>query len=59
MNIKNLFGNWLNVIDRKTMSWIHVGVCAIIWAIWNSRNDVIFNSASSSQFLEVIHKAVH
>jgi hypothetical protein len=28
-NIKNLFVNWLNGINQKTKSWIHMGVCAI------------------------------
>jgi hypothetical protein len=59
-NIKNyLFANWLNGIDLKTKSGIQVGVCAILWSIWNSRNDAIFNIETTSQFLQVIHKAVH
>jgi hypothetical protein len=29
-NVKSLFGNWLNCIDRKTKSRIHVGVYAIL-----------------------------
>jgi hypothetical protein len=44
-NIKNLFGNLSNGTKRKTKSHIRAGVYAILWAIWNSRNDVIFNSA--------------
>jgi hypothetical protein len=54
-NIKNLFGNWLNNIDRKTKSRIRVGVYAILWTIWCSRNDVIFSNAMTSQFLQVMH----
>jgi hypothetical protein len=33
-NINNLFGNWLNGIDKQTKAWIRVGVCALVWAIW-------------------------
>jgi hypothetical protein len=58
-NIKNLFGNWLNNIDRKTKSRIRVGVCAILWTIWCSTNDVIFSNAMTSQFLQVMHRVVH
>jgi hypothetical protein len=50
-NIKNLFGRWLNGIDKKIKERIRVGVCALIWAMWNSRNDVIFNKAGHDQFL--------
>jgi hypothetical protein len=52
----NLFENWLNGIDKKTKARIHIGVCALLWAIWNCKNDVIFYKASNAQFLQVIHK---
>jgi hypothetical protein len=58
-NIKNLFGNWLNGIDKITNARISIGVCAILRAIWNCWNDVIFNNANRSLFLSVIHKATY
>jgi hypothetical protein len=57
-NIKNLFGNLLNGIEKRTNARIPVGVGGIR-AIWNSINDVIFNNANHSQFLQVIHKATY
>jgi hypothetical protein len=30
MNITNLFGDWLNRIDKKTKKLIGVGVCALV-----------------------------
>jgi hypothetical protein len=33
---------------------ITVKVCAVIWAIWNTRNDFIFNKPKTSLFLQVI-----
>jgi hypothetical protein len=36
-NITNLFGNWLNRIDKKTMARILTGVYALLWTIWNCR----------------------
>jgi hypothetical protein len=50
-NIKNLFGNWLNGLDKKTKARIRVGVCALLWAIWNCRNDIVFNRAEGMFFL--------
>jgi hypothetical protein len=38
-NIKNIFRNWLNGIDKTTKARIRVGVCAIFWIIWNCQND--------------------
>jgi hypothetical protein len=32
-NIKNMFRNWLNRIDKITKAQIHVEVCTLIWAI--------------------------
>jgi hypothetical protein len=32
-NIKNLFGNWLNGIDKNTKARIHVGVYDLLWAM--------------------------
>jgi hypothetical protein len=42
-NIKNLFGNWLTGIPKQDLVNIRVGVCAVLWALWNTRNDVMFN----------------
>jgi hypothetical protein len=47
-NIKNLFGKWLNGIDKVVKERIRIGVCALLWAIWNCQNDIVFNSAGSS-----------
>jgi hypothetical protein len=51
MNITNLFGNWLNGIDKKTKEQIRVGVCALVWTIWNCRNEVVFNRCANPNFL--------
>jgi hypothetical protein len=42
-NVINLFGNWLKGISKKDLIQIRVGVCAMIWALWNNRNDYVFN----------------
>ena len=42
-NINTLFGNWLNEIGPKDKDQIRVGVCALLWAMWNVHNDFVFN----------------
>jgi hypothetical protein len=58
-SITNMFGNWLNGVDRKTRARIRIGVSALCWSIWNCRNDIIFNKKESSNFLQVIHTMAH
>jgi hypothetical protein len=38
-----MFGNWLNVISKQVLVNIRVRVCALLWAMWNTRNDFVFN----------------
>jgi hypothetical protein len=58
-NVNNLFGNWLKGIPKKDLIQVRVGVCAIIWAIWNTRNDFIFNKPKKHSFMQVIPLATH
>ena len=58
-NITNLFGNWLKGIPKKNLNLIRVGVCACLWALWNVRNDCVFNKQKNTSFLQVIPLATH
>ena len=55
----NMFGNWLAGVDKQTKARIRIAVCAFVWAIWNCRNDVIFNKIGGVHFLQVVHKALY
>jgi hypothetical protein len=54
-----MFGNWLNRVEKHTKAQILVVVCALIWAIWNCGNDLVFNKGGTGHFLWVIHMATH
>jgi hypothetical protein len=43
-NVSNLSGNWLKGIPKKDLIWIIVGVCVVIWAIWNNGNYYILTN---------------
>ena len=43
-DIRNLFGNWLQGVSKKEKVQIRVGVCALLWALWNVRNDYFLQS---------------
>jgi hypothetical protein len=52
-------GHQLAGIDKRDVKQIRVGVCAIIWAIWNAQNDKVFNKTRASSILQVILVASH
>ena len=58
-NTTNMFGNWLNGVDQDTKARIRIGICALLWALWNCRNDVVFNKAGNTNFLQVFLRATH
>ena len=48
-----MFGTWLKGLNSRLKSLIWVGACALCWAIWLSRNDVVFDNAQVSTPLQV------
>src|SRR4051812_9467764 len=42
-NINNMFDNCLHGVDKQNKSRIRIGVSALCWSIWNTRNDFVFN----------------
>ena len=58
-SITNMFGNWLSGVDKTTKARIRIGVSAFMWAIWNCRNDVVFNKVRDAHFLQVVHRATY
>ena len=55
-SVYNLFTSWLEGINRKLKSQIIVGASAFCWAIWLTRNDVVFNKAVASSYLQAIFR---
>ena len=54
-SVANVFGNWLNGIDKKFRTVIRVGAIAVIWSLWLSRNDKVFNDKDVSH-LQVLYR---
>ena len=57
VSIESLFGTWLAGVEHTTASRIRIGICALFGAIWNCRNDMIFNRQHILNFLQVIFRA--
>jgi hypothetical protein len=58
-NVTNMFGNWLNGVSKRDKAYTRIGVSAICWSIWTSRNDIIFNKQKVTNFLQVILRAAY
>jgi hypothetical protein len=57
-NVTNMFSNWHKGIESSVKGRIRVGVCALVWAIWNYQNDVVFNKTKTSNCVQVIYRAL-
>ena len=56
MSINTLFGTWLNGVDIHIAKHIRIGICALLWAIWNTRNDMILMVQHSPIFCRLSTK---
>ena len=58
-SMQHLFDNWLEGVDLKLKYKIWVGACALCWAIWLCRNDVVFNNTRVSTPMQVVFRRTH
>ena len=57
VDIDSLFRTWLAGVEHTIAARIQIGICALLWAIWNCRNDFILNRQYNLNFLRVIFRA--
>jgi hypothetical protein len=58
-SVSNLFGSWLSNFSLKLRNQILIGAPALCWAIWLSRNDVVFKRTKPNSFVQVISRGTH
>jgi hypothetical protein len=54
-----MFNGWLIGLNKKLMYKILVGASAVCWAIWLSRNYMVFNNYRAATPLQVIFRGTH
>jgi hypothetical protein len=53
-SVSHMFGGWLLRYDRSLRSRVLVVVAAMRWAIWLSRNDIVFGNCPTISYLQVL-----
>jgi hypothetical protein len=50
-----MFGKYLHGVCEKIKAQIRVGACTLLWVIWNTHNNVIFNKTRNPSFSGYYH----
>jgi hypothetical protein len=54
-----MFGSWLSNQNSKIRALICLGIAALCWAIWSTRNDIIFHKIKYNSILQVIFRGAY
>jgi hypothetical protein len=54
-----MFGSWLSNQNSKIRALIWVGIVALCWAIWKTRNDIIFYKIKHNSILQAIVRGTY
>jgi hypothetical protein len=58
-SIMDLYSLWLLNVSARTRSKILVGATAICWAIWLTRNDVVFDKSPIKSYMQVLFRGTY
>jgi len=58
-SITHLFGNWLRRVGTKLRRKLLTGASALCWAIWLSRDDIVFDISPSKIYMQVLYRGTH
>jgi hypothetical protein len=48
-----MFGSWLNGVGTKLKQILLAGASALVWTIWLSRNELVFDKALTKYFMQL------
>jgi hypothetical protein len=58
-NIRNTFGVWVQNMNHSKRKLLFVGIGAMLWKVWLSRNDIVFNKSPTLSYMQVIYRGTH
>ena len=56
-NIVHLFGSWLQGFMWEKKKVMFMGLCALLWSIRLSRNDIVFHNTQKQTVLQILFRA--
>jgi hypothetical protein len=54
-----MFGAWVHGMNSSNTQIFLVGIRAMLWVIWLSRTDMVFNKVTISSSMQVIFRGTH
>jgi hypothetical protein len=58
-SVAHLFNGWANGLGRQFKKLVLVGSVALCWALWTSRNDMVFNNSPSKTYMQVLYQGTY
>ena len=58
-SITNMLGTWLRGFNLRSRKLLLIGATAMCWAIWLSRNEVVFQRNKPNSYLQVLFRATY
>jgi hypothetical protein len=58
-SVQHLFHDWKNQVRGNIRRQLLAGASAFCWAIWLSRNDVVFDKSPIKSFMQVLYMGTH
>jgi hypothetical protein len=59
IDVGHLFGPWLRSFSKKQRNLVLVGMAAFCWALWISRNDLVFHKSQFKSILQVMFRGTY
>ena len=59
LSVVHLFGSWMQDFRWDSKKIIFTSLCALLWSIWLSRNDVVFHNIQRQTVLQILFRATH
>jgi hypothetical protein len=58
MSVANIFYGWGAGLGNQFKSLILVGAGALCWALWTSRNDIVFDNSLIKTYMQVLYRGM-
>jgi hypothetical protein len=59
ISVMHLFNDWANGMGPHMRKGLLTGAAALCWAMWTSRNDIVFDNAPTKTCMQVLYRGTH